>query len=155
MEPGEYCFFYAGATRSERLFDFGSDPDVEAQISHQATAASPRPTSAKFQNARAEEDEFSDEFQLSDSAPKEKPVTAKIVKIKKGFLMIELAKGHSLSPGSEVEVTWFERGSTPGKSGVPAQVVESENRYAILKMRDAKGFASFAVGDKLMVMMIE
>lgn len=153
LEPGEYCFFYAGAARAERLFDFGSDPYAEAQITRTATeTAPPRTASRKTKQPGATESDWNDEFAVSSSLQQEKPVSAKIVEVKKGYLMIELAKGHSLAPGNEVEVTWFERGARPGKSGAPAQVVEAENRYAILKMRNAKASNSFAVGDKLIVM---
>lgn len=151
LEPGEYCFFYAGATRAERLFDFGSDAYAEAQIKRTAPETAPRPASGKTKQRNAEASEWNDEFSRSNSVREEKPIAAKIVDMKKNYLIIELAKGHALTPGNEVNVAWYERGAKPGNSGTPAQVVEVDGHHAILKMRETRTSPSFAVGDKLVV----
>ncbi len=152
LKPGEYCFFYAGATRAERLFDFGSDSYAGAQITRTATETAPRPASGKTERLLAEESEWDDEFARSRSVREEKPMSAKVVDVKKNYLIVELAKGHSLTRGAEVNVSWYERGVKSENLGTPAQVVEVDSRYAILKMKTA---ASFAVGDKLVMVAIE
>lgn len=152
LEPGEYCFFYAGATRAERLFDFGSDSYAEAQITRTATETAPRPASRKTKQPQATASEWNDEFTHSGSVRQEKSLSAKIVDVKKNYLIVELAKGHALRPGNEVKISWEARGAKLENPGTPAQVVEVDSRYAILKMKSA---ASFAVGDKLVVMAME
>lgn len=151
LEPGEYCFFYAGATRAERLFDFGSDPYAEAQITRTMSESARHTVSGTTKQLNVEASEWNDEFSRSNSIREGKPIAAKIVDLKKNYLIIELTKGHALMPGNEVNVAWYERGAKPGNSGTPAQVVEVDGHHAILKMREARASNSFAVGDKLIV----
>lgn len=152
LEPGEYCFFYAGATRSERLFDFGSGSYTEAQITRTATETALRPASRKTKQPEAAESDWNDEFALSSFPREEKPMSAKVIDVKKNYLIIELAKGHTLRSGNEVKISWEARGAKLENPGTPAQVVEIDSRYAILKMKTS---TSFAVGDKLVVMAME
>lgn len=152
LEPGEYCFFYAGAARAERLFDFGSDPYAEAQITRTATETALRPASRKTKQPEAAESDWNDEFALSSFPREEKPMSAKVIDVKKNYLIIELAKGHPLRPGNEVNISWDSRGAKHENLEAPAQVVEVDSRHAILKMKEANTSTPFAAGDKLLVM---
>ncbi len=117
--------FFYAGGTTERLFDFGVDPPSQAQ----------------------EEEAWDEEPAASDD--EEGALTAEIVALKKSHLMIKLDRGRNLPPETEVMI------SLPRKTGVSARVVESEGRNAILKVRDTKALAAFAVGDQLVVKLVE
>lgn len=145
LELGEYCFFYAGGT-AERLFDFGVDPPMPEQAMSAEDEPKPRRASTKAKTVKAEEETWLDEDSGAAKAEEEEePLTAEIVALKKSHLMIDLGRGNILPPDAEVLI------SLPRKAGVPARVVESEGHNAILKVRDPKALAAFAVGDQVIV----
>lgn len=150
LEAGEYCFFYAGG-QAERLFDFGIESGAEMQIMRVPEETAPARNSSQTKRAGATEPTWLDEPRTSKVAKEEKPIAAKILEIKKGFLIIDFSPGNRLSPGIQVMISLPERGATSDQASALAEVIDVKGHHALLKMKNAGLPVSFAVGGNLVL----
>lgn len=139
LDVGEYCFFYAGATAAGgaggKLFDFGVAPFAEVRVQ------------------RVSEEKTRPEETRRPKATDEKTLMpAKIIEVRKNYLMIETGQNHRLQAGAEVNISMPARGAN---TGLRAEVVEVDRRYAILKMKEPPAETAFVVGDELVMSLAE